>query len=171
VYGLYRAPAAQQAVETPVQTHTPRPPAAEKPTSTPTPQQVTDDIPKPTLDAGLASILETTQIDEQGAIIVEITPINSSEARNSLNFNVKLTTHSIDLTMDLTKLTTLSTDSGAPVQAILWNGPRGGHHIEGILTFPSFSGNQTLLAGATKLTIKIQDLDVPERTFTWNLQK
>ena len=114
-YGIYRAPAAQSAVETPVQTHTPQPPVAEKPISTPTPQQMVVETSLPVQDTQFGSLPEITMMDEQGAIIVEITPINSSEARNSLNFNVKLTTHSIDLSMDLAALATLSSDNGSSV--------------------------------------------------------
>lgn len=170
-YGIVGTSAALPAVATPIQTHTPQPPVAQKPVSTPTPQQIAIETSLPVQDTQFGSLPEITMIDEQGAIIVEITPINSSEAHNSLNFNVKLTTHSIDLSMDLTKLATVSTDTGGPLQAILWNGSRGGHHVEGILTFQFFSGSQNLLAGATKVTITIRDLGAPERIFTWDLQQ
>jgi len=113
---------------------------------------------------------ETTLTDMQGAITVDVTPLNSSSARNSLNFSVSLNTHSIDLSMDLASLAALSTDNGRTVQAILWEAPRGGHHVAGTLTFPALMNGQPLLDGATTLTLTIQDLDASERVFTWDLQ-
>ena len=70
-YGMYRAPAAQAAVETPVQTHTPQPPVAEEPISTPSLQQMVVESTLPVQDTQSGSLPETTLMDEQGAIIVE----------------------------------------------------------------------------------------------------
>ncbi|MBU4226136.1 MAG: hypothetical protein KKC71_10005, partial [Chloroflexi bacterium] len=105
--------------------------------------------------------------DSQGAVIVEITPKNFTA--ETLDFNVSLNTHSVDLSMDLSTLATLTTDTGVTVPASLWDAPRGGHHVEGTLQFPASVAGKSVLEGAKQITIKIVNLDVPERVFTWDL--
>jgi hypothetical protein len=174
VYGSIRGSAAFKppaSGKMPTQTHTPQPPEVNRPISTPTPQQIADAASVPVQPSQPIKLPEITVTDEQGAIIVEITPINSNTARNSLNFNVRLTTHSIDLSMDLAALAVLSTEDGRSVQAITWDAPRGGHHVDGTLTFPSLLSEKPLLDGAKELTLTIKNLDAPERVFRWDLQK
>jgi len=110
-----------------------------------------------------------TQYDDQGAVEVAITPLNLNARDSFLNFNLGLNTHSVDLSMDLASLATLVVDNGTGVQAVLWEAPRGGHHVSGVLSFPSTSNGRTLLDGASRLTLRIRDVDAPERVFTWNL--
>lgn len=151
-------------------THTPQPTTAQTLAVTPvSPQSNTIEDVLPVQESQAILLPETILMDEQGAIIVEITPLNSSEARNTLNFKVTLTTHSIDLSMDLATLATLTTDNGMNISAILWDAPRGGHHLEGILSFAAYQEDVALLAGATKLTLTINNLDAPVRTFTWDM--
>jgi hypothetical protein len=78
-----------------------------------------------------------TRMDQQGAIIMEVTPLNLGTPAETLDFDVVLNTHSVDLSMDLATLSTLTTDTGITIQATLWDAPRGGHHVEGKLIFPS----------------------------------
>jgi hypothetical protein len=110
-----------------------------------------------------------TRTDQQGAVVVAITPTNLDQPGKTLDFQVSLETHSVDLSMDLTTLATLSTDTGLVDQAILWNGPKGGHHVSGILSFPTSLDGKLVLAGAKMLTLTIKNLDAPERIFTWSL--
>ncbi len=109
------------------------------------------------------------QLDDQGAVEVAVTPLNLNAPNGSLNFNVGLNTHSVDLSMDLASLATLEADNGLGVQAVSWEAPRGGHHVSGVLSFPSTSDGTSLLEGASHLTLRIHDVDTPERTFTWSL--
>jgi hypothetical protein len=109
------------------------------------------------------------QLDEQGFVAVAVTPLNLNAPDGTLNFNVGLNTHSVDLSMDLAPLATLEADNGLGVQAILWDAPRGGHHVSGVLSFPAVSEGVSLLEGASHLTLKIRDVDAPERSFTWSL--
>lgn len=109
------------------------------------------------------------QFDDQGAVEVAITPLNLNAPDGSLNFDVGLNTHSVDLSMDLAPLTTLEADNGLGVQAVLWEAPRGGHHVSGVLSFPITVDGTSLLEGASYLTLRIRDVDAPERVFTWNL--
>jgi len=108
--------------------------------------------------------------DQQGAIIFEITPLNLDTTTDTLEFDVALTTHSIDLSMDLAPLSTLTTDSGVSVEAILWDAPRGCHHVEGKLIFPATQDSKSILDGAAILTLTIINVDAPSRIFEWDLK-
>ena len=124
-----------------------------------------DPAPAPASESGLA-----TRVDEQGAIIFEVTPLDLTASSETLAFDIVLTTHSIDLIMDLAPLATLTTDTGVTVQATLWDAPRGGHHVVGKLIFPATADGKSILAGATKLTLTILNVDAPSRIFEWELK-
>ncbi len=111
-----------------------------------------------------------TRMDDQGAIIFEVTPLNLDQTAEALEFNVVLTTHSIDLSMDLAATAMLATDTGISVNSTLWDAPRGGHHVEGKLFFPVTVDGKSILDGATKLTLTIINVDAPTRTFEWGLK-
>jgi hypothetical protein len=111
-----------------------------------------------------------TRVDEQGAIIFEVTPLNLEPSVDTIEFNVLLTTHSVDLSMDLAATATLSTDTGIRVNSTLWDAPRGGHHVEGKLIFPATYEGKSILEGATKLTLTIVDVDASTRVFEWELK-
>jgi hypothetical protein len=67
-------------------------------------------------------------------------------------------------------LATLSTDSGATVRATAWDAPQGGHHVSGVLSFATEGEGPGMLENATSIVLTIENLDVPTRTFTWNIQ-
>lgn len=110
-----------------------------------------------------------TRTDGQGAVTFEVTPLNLNDPVDTLQFNVSMNTHSVDLSMDLAPLATLTTDTGMTVQATLWDAPKGGHHLMGKLSFPVTQNGQSLLAGVKRLTLTIKNVDAPERTFSWDL--
>ena len=112
----------------------------------------------------------TTRTDEQGAIIFEITPLNLASPTDTIEFDVTLTTHSIELSMDLASFATLTTDTGISMTSTLWDAPRGGHHVEGKLIFPATKDGKPILEGATKLTLTILNVDAPSRIFEWDLK-
>jgi hypothetical protein len=109
-------------------------------------------------------------MDDQGAIIFEVTPLDLNQTADALEFNIVLTTHSIDLSMDLAATATLSTDTGVTVKSTLWDAPRGGHHVEGKLIFPAAQDGKSILDGATKITLTITNVDAPTRIFEWELK-
>ncbi len=111
-----------------------------------------------------------TRTDQQGTIIFEVTPLNLDAPADTLQFDIVLTTHSIDLSMDLAPLATLTTDTGITVQATLWDAPRGGHHVVGKLIFPAAADGKSVLEGATILTITILNVDAVTRIFEWELK-
>lgn len=113
---------------------------------------------------------DLTKSDEQGSVTVALKPLNLDQPGDALVFDVVMTTHMVDLSMDLTSLAVLSTDTGKTVQAAKWDGPRGGHHVEGKLSFPTTQDGKSLLDGANSITITIKDVDAPSRTFKWQLK-
>jgi len=122
--------------------------------------------------AGLPSTGEgLARTDEQGAVVVEVTPLNLIDPGETIEFEIGMNTHSIDLSMDLAALATLTTDTGKTVQASLWDAPGGGHHVSGKLIFPALADGQPVLEGAKELTLAIKDLDAPERIFSWVLSQ
>ena len=110
------------------------------------------------------------RIDNQGAIVVEVTPVNLDAAATQLVFTVALNTHSIDLSMDLASLATMTTDTGLSVAAQLWDAPLGGHHTSGKLIFPLDPEALELLDEASTLTLTVIELDAPSRVFEWELK-
>jgi hypothetical protein len=110
---------------------------------------------------------EQSKADEQGQVSVVVTPLNLNKAWETIDFRVEMNTHSVDLAMDLATLATITTNSGVTVQAIRWDGPAGGHHVSGTLSFPTAVGGVPVLEGATKLTLTLVEVDVPERVFKW----
>ena len=113
--------------------------------------------------------LVETLVDEQGAVEVSVTPLNLEDDAATLDFEVALNTHSVDLSMDLSQLATLSTDVGAAVAAAAWDAPQGGHHVSGVLSFRMENDGASFLEGAKSITLTLEDVDAPTRTFTWNL--
>jgi hypothetical protein len=100
-----------------------------------------------------------------------ITPLNLAVPGETLDFDVSMNTHSVDLGWNLAALSTLSTDAGLAVQGVSW--PVGsGHHYEGTLTFPAKTGDgRALLEGAKTLTLTIRDAGAAERVFVWELSR
>jgi len=112
---------------------------------------------------------DMTRSDAQGNVTVEIKPENLSKPEDSLIFDVTMNTHMVDLSMDLAKLATLSTNTGKTVQAKQWDAPQGGHHISGKLSFSTNINSKSILDGASSITLTIKDVDAAERVFTWQL--
>lgn len=137
-------------------------------TSSPLPSQPTSD--SVSTDSASPEFDFATRMDDQGAIIFEVTPLNLDQTTESLEFNIVLTTHSIDLSMDIASTATLSTDTGVSVNATLWDAPRRGHHVKGKLIFPATQEGKSILNGATELTLTITNVDVPTRIFEWDLK-
>lgn len=134
--------------------------------ATTTPLQIESEPVAVSTESGTSAV----RTDQQGAIVIEITPINLDAPKDTLDFDVTLNTHSIDLSMDLATLAALSTDTGITVPATAWDAPRGGHHVEGRLVFPATSEGKPIFEGARKLTLTVINVDVPTRVFEWELK-
>lgn len=139
---------------------------AQPPVQTSSPASArTESVPTATSPAGQ----DATLVDQQGAVIVEVTPLNLDQPGQTLDFQVSMNTHSVDLSMDLTALATLETDSGRQVGAVAWDGPSGGHHVSGTLSFPALIEGKPLFEGASQFTLTIRSVDAEARVFTWDI--
>ncbi len=110
------------------------------------------------------------QTNEGGQITVKVT----WQGRNAGPvFSVEMDTHVVNLDgYDLRQLAVLRTDQGQEMQPASWNAASGGHHRNGMLTFPAATASGTPLIGSNtrSITLVIRNVgDVPERTFTWTL--
>ena len=129
--------------------------------------------PTPAGNAGASSPAgaapDLVRTDAQGAVEFAVTPLNLTSPGETLDFDISLNTHSVDLVWDLAAQSTLRTDAGLEVKGQNW--PVGsGHHYDGKLTFPAQTPDGTsLLTGAKKLTLIVRDAGAPERVFTWDL--
>ena len=148
----------------------------ESPTVQPSPVSNVDPTPTnnpaliPTLFPDANGNSELARLDEQGAVVFEVTPLNLGTPADTLEFQVSMNTHSVDLSMDLAVLATLSTDTGVSLQALKWDAVPGGHHVSGTLIFPLAQDGKSILEGASKLTLTIADVDAPSRVFDWELK-
>lgn len=149
-------------------TPTAAPPTEVVETASPENPESTEEILEST-EAAPSFMEDLVRNDEQGQITVAVTPLNLTNPGETLEFEVGLNTHSVDLSMDLAPMATLTTDTGASVQASQWDAPSGGHHASGKLVFPSVVNGKPFLEGAKELTLTIVGLDVPERVFWWEL--
>lgn len=120
--------------------------------------------------SGAQAIKLAELTDSLGAVTVIVKPLDLNNSQDKLDFEVALDTHSIDLSMDLAALATLTTDTGLSVQAAVWDAPPGGHHVSGTLSFPASVEGNRILESASKLTLIIKDVDAPERVFAWDLK-
>ncbi|HEY6073029.1 MAG TPA: hypothetical protein VIV15_06435 [Anaerolineales bacterium] len=153
-------------------------PAAPSIQPQPTESSPTGFVSTPTVDPALIPTLfpnanvggELTRTDEQGMVVIEVTPINLGTPADSIEFDVVMNTHSVDLSMDVARLSTLTTDTGLTVPAAQWDAPSGGHHLSGKLIFPSVQDGKPILEGAGKLVLTIINLDAPSRLFEWDLK-
>ena len=123
----------------------------------------------PTVAPSAPAVADLARTDVQGAVEFVVTPLNLTAPNATLDFDVSMNTHSIDLGWDLAALSTLRTDAGVEVAGQTW--PVGsGHHYDGTLSFPATTADgRALLDGAATLTLTIRDTDVAERVFTWEL--
>jgi hypothetical protein len=109
-----------------------------------------------------------TRHDAQGAVEFSVMPLNiRNEVRDTLEFEISMNTHSVDLSMDLVTLSTLETNLGELIHPMSWSGGTG-HHVQGILVFPTqTSTGSDFLEGASNLTLIIRDVDAAAREFVW----
>ena len=109
-------------------------------------------------------------MDSQGAVEFVVSPRSwTRETAGTIEFEISMDTHSVDLSMDLAELSTLQTDLGVSVAALDWSGGSG-HHVVGVLRFPAVgSTGPAVLEGAGLLILTIRDVDAPTRVFQWEV--
>ena len=105
----------------------------------------------------------STQTNTEGAVTVKVTP-KTLIAESQAVFDVIFDTHSVDLNYTVAGISRLTDDMGNTYQPLSWTGEKGGHHVEGILTFPQIAKS------AKKVTLTIAGIDKIDRIFSWNMK-
>ena len=115
---------------------------------------------------------DVSRVDRQGAVEVAVKPMNTGDGSDGvIRFDVTMNTHSVDLSMDLARLSTLANDLGIRLDAESWTGGSG-HHIRGQLDFLMYTPDGTPLIGdATEIILTIRDVDASERVFVWQVSE
>lgn len=107
------------------------------------------------------SIMAKTNIEE--GIEIGVEPMESSD-KKTWNFKITITTHEGSLDQDLTNGSILKNEKDDMLSPLGWEGsPPGGHHREGILSFPAF------MEEPKTVTLKLSGFGKRERVFTWDL--
>lgn len=109
------------------------------------------------------------KVDVQGEVTVVAAPLHWEAGGETIDFEIAMDTHSVDLSFDLAPISTLTTDTGIKVSAIRWQAPGGGHHVTGTLSFPAKVDGKAVLKDVGLLTLTIENMDVPQRVFTWQI--
>jgi hypothetical protein len=123
-----------------------------------------------TVEPGGSNTTFPARSDEQGSVTFAIVPLNLDAPDETIDFEVTMDTHSVELSWDLAAQSTLTTDSGRQVEGTSWPGGSG-HHVSGTLSFPvQTADGQPLLEGARTVTLTIRDAGAAERTFAWELK-
>ncbi|OYV26018.1 MAG: hypothetical protein B7W98_03450 [Parcubacteria group bacterium 20-58-5] len=106
-----------------------------------------------------------TKTDDQANVNVIVTPLDLSPQSAEWKFDVGMNTHSVELDQDMTQSVVLIGDDGKEYKPTKWDGPTGGHHKEGVLTFNSITPTPK------SVELKITRIADTVRTFTWQLNK
>ena len=108
-----------------------------------------------------------TRKDSQGAVTVDVTPLDLSAGAKTWDFKVVFDTHSQELSDALPKTATLIGGRGARYAPLVWDGAApGGHHREGVLRFEPINPRPQ------SLELQIQRPNEPApRAFRWTLGK
>ena len=106
-----------------------------------------------------------TKTDDQASVNVVVTPLDLSQQSSEWKFDVGMNTHSVELDQDMTKSAVLVDEQGKEYASIKWDGPVGGHHREGTLSFAPITPYPQ------HLTMKIKGVGGVDRSFSWTLNE
>lgn len=108
-----------------------------------------------------------TRTSDERSVKVRVTPLNLSQPGATLDFRIVLETHAIELDYDLARITVLRDDRGNTYQPESWKGPKGGHHVAGVLRFAQAQKILDPLPAFLELQIA-GVAGVPRRSFRWD---
>lgn len=111
-----------------------------------------------------AAVALAPQENSGGEVDIKVTPLVLKVGEKP-QFRLEFNTHSVDLDLDVAKVTSLVTDRGPLSGEASWEGsPPGGHHREGTLTFVD-----NLAETKSVILILRGVAGISERKFTWQL--
>ena len=104
--------------------------------------------------------------NRENSVRVDVVPVQLI-AGQAVKFEVRMNTHSVDLSQEMVAVSLLKDDNGLEYFPVSWKGsPAGGHHRSGVLEFPALKGNPETV------TLIISDIaKVPARAFEWKVQQ
>ena len=107
-----------------------------------------------------------TKSNKENQVRVDVRPVQLSPGKPA-KFEIRMNTHSGDLSQDLIAVCTLTDSSGREYRPINWDGsPPGGHHRSGVLEFSDLGEE------AKSITLVIREVaNVPERIFNWPIER
>lgn len=114
-----------------------------------------------------AAAAELKEISTQGGgVTVRAKPAEMAGDAKAWTFEIRMDTHSQDLSDDLVRSAVLVDDAGKPYAALGWDGmPPGGHHRKGVLSFAPIKPPPA----AIELQIQRAGESAPRR-FRWHLK-
>ena len=107
-----------------------------------------------------------TKSNKENRVRVDVRPVQLLPGKPA-KFEIRMNTHSGDLSQDLVSVCTLKDSNGREYRPINWNGsPPGGHHRSGVLEFSELD------KGTESITLVIREVaNVPERVFNWSIER
>lgn len=104
--------------------------------------------------------------NKKNNVRVDVRPVQLLPGKPA-KFEIRMNTHSGDLSQDLVAVCLLKDNSGREYKATSWDGsPPGGHHRSGVLEFSELG------EGAESITLVIRKVaNVPERVFNWSIER
>jgi hypothetical protein len=118
------------------------------------------------VNVAIEALAYETISNKENRVRVDVRPVQLV-AGEPARFEIRMNTHSEELSQDLVAVCTLKDNQGREYQPINWDGsPGGGHHRQGILEFPELDTN------TASITLIIREIaDVPERIFEWSVKR
>ena len=106
-----------------------------------------------------------SKVDDQASVTVTATPSDLGTESKEWKFDIVMSTHSVELDQDMTKVAALIDDSGKEYSPVRWEGaPAGGHHREGVLIF------NKITPSPKSVELRISDMGGVFRNFNWQLK-
>jgi len=104
------------------------------------------------------------QTSSGGGVTVTVTPNTVAAHASRWQFEIVVSTHSVELSHDLVQLAALIDAAGRRHAPLAWDGdPPGGHHRKGVLSFRP-------LGSVEEVTLLIREVGMPERVFRWSVK-
>ena len=102
------------------------------------------------------------KVSEVNGLTIEVSPLPFSFDKD-VRFQIKMDTHSGDLSFELADVSNLESSSGKVYTPKEWAGsPAGGHHREGVLSFPPLSDKPA------SIRLILKELYGVDRVFEWS---